>query len=83
MPPRRGLNFVWVVILQRCRAYGATAGRGRRSRVRLARAVRFPAGANVAQAFGHDAAGGGRNINANHGCGKHANLNNNRISLLT
>ena len=25
-----------------------------------------PAGANVAQAFGHDAAGGGRNINANH-----------------
>jgi hypothetical protein len=23
--------------------------------------------ANVAQAFGHDAAGGGRNINANHG----------------
>jgi hypothetical protein len=26
--------------------------------------VRFPAGANVAQAFGHDAAGGGRNINA-------------------
>jgi hypothetical protein len=41
------------------------AGRGRRSRVRLSRAVRFPAGANVAQAFGHDAAGGGRNINAN------------------
>ena len=28
---------------------------GRRSRVRRARAVRFPAGANVAQAFGHDA----------------------------
>jgi hypothetical protein len=27
--------------------------------VRLARAVRFPAGANVAQAFGHDAAGMG------------------------
>jgi hypothetical protein len=26
---------------------------------------RTPAGANVAQAFGHDAAGGGRNINAN------------------
>jgi hypothetical protein len=23
MPPRRGLNFVWVVVLQRCRTYGA------------------------------------------------------------
>jgi hypothetical protein len=23
MPPRRGLNLVWVVVLQRCRAYGA------------------------------------------------------------
>jgi uncharacterized phage infection (PIP) family protein YhgE len=22
--PRRGLNFIWVVILQKCRAYGAT-----------------------------------------------------------
>ena len=32
-----------------------TTPRGRRSRVRRARAVRFPAGANVAQAFGHDA----------------------------
>jgi len=42
-----------------------TTPRGRRSRVRRARAVRFLAGANVAQAFGHDAAGGGRNINAN------------------
>jgi len=31
------------------------ANRGRRSRVRRARAVRFPAGANIAQAFGHDA----------------------------
>jgi len=30
------------------------ANRGRRSRVQLSRAVRFPAGANVAQAFGHD-----------------------------
>jgi hypothetical protein len=29
------------------------AGRGGRSRVRRARAVRFPAGANIAQAFGH------------------------------
>jgi hypothetical protein len=27
----------------------------------------FRQGANVAQAFGHDAAGSGRNINANHG----------------
>jgi hypothetical protein len=27
----------------------------------------FGQAANVAQAFGHDAAGGGRNINANHG----------------
>jgi hypothetical protein len=36
------------------------ANRGRRSRGRRASAVRFPAGANVAQAFGHDAAGGGR-----------------------
>jgi hypothetical protein len=35
------------------------ANRGRRSRVQLSRAVRFPAGANVAQAFGHDAAGMG------------------------
>jgi hypothetical protein len=23
MPPRRGWNFVWVVVLQRCRADGA------------------------------------------------------------
>ena len=23
MPPRRGLNFVWIVVLQICRAYGA------------------------------------------------------------
>jgi hypothetical protein len=23
MPPRRGLNLVWVVVLQRCRASGA------------------------------------------------------------
>jgi hypothetical protein len=28
--------------------------------------VTFRQAANVAQAFGHDAAGGGRNINANH-----------------
>jgi len=32
--------------------------------VRLVRTVRFPADANVAPAFGHDAAGCGRNINA-------------------
>ena len=41
------------------------ANHGRRSRVRRARAFTFPAGANVTQAFGHDAAGCGRNINAN------------------
>ncbi len=32
MPPRRGRNFVWVVVLHRCRAYGATAGRAVRAR---------------------------------------------------
>jgi len=37
-------------------SFSTVQGRGgRRSRVQRARAVRFPAGANVAQAFGHDA----------------------------
>jgi hypothetical protein len=58
MPPRRGLNLVWVAVLQRCRAYGATAGRGRRSRVWRARAFAFRQRANVAQALGYDAARG-------------------------
>jgi hypothetical protein len=40
--------------------------RGRRSRDRRARAFAFRQRTNAAQAFGHDAAGGGRNINANH-----------------
>jgi len=48
------------------------AGRGRRNRVRRARAFAFRQRANGAQAFGHDAAGGGRNINAN--VGQNSNL---------
>jgi hypothetical protein len=44
---------------------------GRTTKPRPARqSIRFPAGANVVQAFGHDAAGGGRNINASHDLSK-------------
>jgi len=40
---------------------------GRTTKPRPARqSIRFPAGANVALAFGHDAAGSGRNIIAKH-----------------
>jgi hypothetical protein len=35
-------------------------GRGRRSRVPAHQGIRFPAGANVAQAFGHDVTGMGK-----------------------
>ena len=37
------LEIILADVLQICRAYGAMAGRGRRSRVRRARTVRFPA----------------------------------------
>lgn len=47
-------------------SFTVTAGRGRRNHVQLSRAVRFRQAANVTQAFGHDTAGGGRNINGNH-----------------
>jgi len=43
------------------------SGKSRTMKPRPARqSVRFPAGASVAQAFGHDAAGGGAKNNSQH-----------------